>query len=106
MNTSGLTPVGRAVLVLPYEVAKLSDTIAIPETANERLNAVEQRAVVIAIGATAWFDEPVPRAQPGDHVLISRYAGFVAKPEIALDGKTYRLVKDIDIFCRITPKEK
>ncbi len=106
VNTSGLTPAGRCVLVLPYETAQLmSDTIVIPRPAGERLALVEQRAVLIEVGETAWHDEPKPRAAPGDHVLISRYAGFVAAGDLTLDGKPYRLVKAIDIFCKITPKE-
>ncbi len=103
-HSSGLLPVGRAVLVKPYEPKKLSMTIAIPDSAKERLSMVEQRAVVIAVGGSCWHDEPAPRALPGHHVLIAKYSGFTAGEEVTLDGEIYRLVNDRDIFCRIKPQ--
>ena len=60
---------------------------------------VEQRAVVVEVGPACWPDEPA-RAQPGDRVLISKLAGYLAKGPA--DGKLYRLVNDRDIFAKIT----
>jgi len=99
-NTSGWEPSGRAVLIKPYEPEKLSTTIAIPETVRNRLEMVEQFAVVVAIGENAWHDEPVPRAKVGDHVIVTRYAGFILSEEHTEDGETYRVVNDRDIFMR------
>jgi co-chaperonin GroES (HSP10) len=99
MNTSGLMPVGRAVLVQPYEPEKESSVIVMPDSVEARLRIVEQRAIVIAVGPTCWEDEKVPRAMPGDKVLITGYAGYMAKgPK---DGQQYRLINDKDIFARI-----
>lgn len=98
-NTSGLLPVGRAILVKPYEPEKVSSIIEIPDMVNDRLRTIEQRAVVIAIGPAAWLDEPVPRAKTGDKVLLSQFSGHMAKG--TADGEQYRFVNDKDIFAQI-----
>lgn len=98
-NESGLEPVGRAVLVTTYEPERKAGLIVIPEAAQDRSRMAEQRAVVVAIGPAAWEDEKVPRAKPGDKVLITNFAGMMAKG--TKDGKSYRIVNDRDIFCKI-----
>lgn len=98
MNTSGLAPLGRAVLVSTYEPERKDSLIALPEFVQERGAAVETRALVVDVGPACWPDEPA-RAKPGDKVLISKLAGFVAKG--TRDGKIYRFVNDRDIFARI-----
>ena len=98
-NMSGLKPLGRAVLVEYYEPERKSGMIHIPETVQDRVNAVEQRARVVEVGPACWPDEP-PRAKPGDYVLISRMAGYQTKGP--RDGQSYRLVNDRDIFAGIT----
>lgn len=99
MNKSGLKPLGRAVLVEPYEPEVKKSVIELPETVRERTAMVETRAVVLDVGPAAWDDERTPRAMVGDKVLISKFAGVMVKG--ITDGKTYRLVNDRDIFCRI-----
>jgi len=99
LNKSGLSPLGRAVLVEPYEPEIRKSIIAIPETVKERTAMVETRAVVLDIGPEAWIDERNPRAIPGDKVFLSKFAGVIVKG--TKDGKSYRLVNDNDIFCRI-----
>lgn len=99
MNVSGLKPLGHAVLVEPYEPEMKKGLIVMPETAKERSAMVETRAIVIEAGPAAWIDEPAPRAKPGDKVLISKFAGAMATG--TQDGKTYRIVNDRDIYCRI-----
>jgi chaperonin GroES len=95
-NTSGHLPVGRAVLVKPYEPEKMSSLIAIPDSMKERTTMLEQRAVVLAIGPSCWHDEPVPRADVGDHVVVTKFAGYHL---VGDDGQTYRLINDRDIFA-------
>lgn len=99
-NPSGLQPRGRAVLVRTYEPTVHSGIIAIPQSAQERLQMVEQRAVVLDIGDSAWHDEPNPRAKVGDKVLFTKFAGYMAVGPA--DGETYRLINDRDIFAVIT----
>ena len=99
-NNSGLDPRGVAVLIRPYEPERAGSRIVIPESVQGRMNMVDNRAVVIAVGPNAWHDEPSPRAEVGDKVLVTKFAGFMATGP--RDGIQYRLVNDRDIFCAIT----
>lgn len=98
-NTSGLKPLGRAVLVRMYEPERKHSPIVMPEAVQERTDMVNQRAIVIEAGAAAWDDESTPRAKPGDKVLVTKFAGYMATG--TADGQKYRLVNDRDIFCSI-----
>lgn len=97
-NTSGLKPLGRAVLVKHYEEEKKESLIEIPDIVKDRTLMVEQRAVVIEVGPACWPDEP-PRARVGDKVMISNMAGYMVRG--TKDGQRYRFVNDRDIFCQI-----
>ena len=99
MNNSGLSPVGRAVLVQPYEPEKKSSLIEVPDFVQDRMRTVDQRVVVVDIGPAAWADEAVPRARIGDKVLVSAFSGYMAKG--TKDGQQYRFVNDKDIFAVI-----
>ena len=99
MNPSGLKPVGRAVLVEPYEPEIKKSMLALPPSVKERTSMVETRAIILDIGPAAWEDESTPRAKIGDKVLISKFAGVMAVG--IKDGKQYRIVNDRDIFCRL-----
>jgi co-chaperonin GroES (HSP10) len=103
-NKSGLIPLGVAVLIKPYEPERKGALIEIPDSVQGRMAMVEVRAVVVAVGPNAWHDEPVPRAAVGDKVLVTKFAGFTAKGP--LDGQSYRLVNDRDLFCRIKDEEE
>lgn len=98
-NESGLTPLGHAVLVQPYEPEVKSGLLHIPEEVKRNMHAADQRAIVIAVGPNAWSGEGFARAVPGDRVLVTKYAGYFTSQ--TKDGKPYRLVNDKDIFCRI-----
>ena len=100
-NQSGLTPLGQAVLLEPYtaEQSVKSTIIEIPVSAKDRMVMAEQRAIVIAVGPEAWKDETEARAEPGDHVMVSAYAGQLTTGP--LDGKLYRVINSRDIFLRI-----
>ena len=99
-NNSGLDPRGVAVLIRPYDVKPKGGLIELPPEVAARQTMIENQAVVIAIGPSAWHDEPEPRAKVGERVLVTKFAGFMATgPK---DGKSYRLVNDRDIFCALT----
>lgn len=102
INTSGLKPLGRAVLVEPYEPERVNSIIEIPDIVKDKTIAADTRVVVIEIGEACWPDEP-PRAKVGDKVLISKFAGFVAVG--TADNKRYRFINDRDVFAQIV-KEK
>lgn len=97
-NTSGLKPLGRAVLVKPYEPERKESLIVIPDSVQERGAAVDSRVVVVEVGPACWPDEP-QRAKPGDKVFVSKLAGFIARG--TADGELYRVVNDRDIFLQI-----
>ena len=99
INNSGLKPLGRAVLIQPYEPERISSIIALPDEVQGRLQMVEQRAIVVAVGASAWSDESEARAKPGDKVLVAQFSGYMALG--TSDGKQYRFVNDRDIFAAI-----
>lgn len=102
-NESGLVPKGRAVLVKPLEVEKKNSLIELPPTVRGRMDMVETKVEVIAIGPECWKDETQPRAQVGDIVLITAFAGAMAAgPK---DGKTYRLINDRDIYCGVEEEQ-
>ena|SRR5271168_3331397 len=98
INKTGLHPKGVAVLVEPYEPEILSTILAIPDSVREGLSVLENRVRVIEVGPFAWSDEPQPRAKPGDVVMITKHAGFVAT---GADEKLYRMVNARDVFCEI-----
>jgi co-chaperonin GroES (HSP10) len=99
INESGLKPLGRAVLVRPYEPEVRSSILHIPDSVRENQQMVEQRAVVVEVGDHCWCDEPTPRAKAGDKVLVSKFAGFMARG--TRDGEQYRFINDRDIFAVI-----
>lgn len=74
--------------------------IELPYDVQNRMAMVDNRAVVVEVGQSAWDDEVAPRAVPGDKVLVTKFAGFMATGPA--DGQMYRLVNDRDIFCAIT----
>lgn len=102
-NTSGLKPLGQAVLVKPYEPEMQVGRIVIPTSVRTGMAAVEQRAVVVEVGPEAWSKESAPRAAPGDKVLVSKWAGHLAVGPA--DGEQYRLINANDVFARITEEQ-
>jgi len=103
-NTSGLQPLGTAVLVKPYKVEAVSaGGIIIADEAVKRDQLAEQKAMVIEAGPRAWFAEGAPRAIPGDRIFFSKWAGYSTKGPA--DGEEYRVVNDSDIFMKITQGE-
>ncbi len=119
-NSSGLDPRGVAVLIKPYEPERKGGQIVLPDNVAGRMSMVDQRAVVVAIGPSAWKEEghwepvlwgllrrwvQIPRANVGDRVLVTKFAGFMAGEGITEDKQQYRLVNDRDIFCAITHEE-
>jgi len=99
MNKSGLRPLGRAVLVKPYVPERAASIIELPDFVEAQSSSLEQRAIVVELGRSAYCDEPEPRCKVGDLVLISKFAGHMAKG--TADDEQYRFVNDRDIFAAI-----
>lgn len=99
MNNSGIRPVGRAVLLKSYQPERASSVIALPPGVQENSVALEARATVVAIGPYAWHDEPGPRCDVGQKVMVSQFAGKILRGP--LDDELYRLINDRDIYAVI-----
>ena len=102
-NKSGITPCGRAVLLKSYQPERKSSVIALPASVQQNDLALEARAEVIAIGPTAWCDEPRPRCKVGDRVMVAQMAGKILLGP--LDDQWYRLINDRDIYATIEEKQ-
>jgi co-chaperonin GroES (HSP10) len=101
-NTSGVSPLGRAVLVKYYTPERKESVIFVPESVRKGEVLIEQRATVVEVGPACWPDEP-PRAKVGERVLIAAMSGYALKGPA--DGQLYRIVNDRDIFARIDHEE-
>ena len=98
-NPSGLRPLGRAVLLEPYDPETKKSILIIPESAKEGRQMREIRGIVLAVGPECWVDAREARARPGDKVMVSRFCGVILTGPA--DGRTYRMVNDEDIYCAI-----
>jgi chaperonin GroES len=96
MNKSGYKPVGHKVLVKPFDVEEVSPGGIVLFTADEQKKEemAQTQGQIVAIGPTAWADQPDPWASIGDKVLFGKYAGQYIDGE---DGVRYRLLDDLNI---------
>ena len=87
-----IKPLADRVLVAPAEVEqKTAGGIIIPDTAKEK----PQKGTVIAAGP-GKKDEPMT-VKVGDTVLYGKYSGT----ELQLEGETYLIMKESDIYAII-----
>jgi len=107
-NPSGLSPVEYKVVVLQDTIEeKTEGGIYLPQDTRDKKQMGEVNGTLIACGGLAFFEgldgmwpDPVP--EPGDRVLVSKYAGFFFEGK---DGKMYQCCQDKDILG-IWEKEK
>ena len=87
-----IRPLADRVLVAPAEAEqKTAGGIIIPDTAKEK----PQKGTVVAVGP-GKKDEPIT-VKEGDIVLYGKYSGT----ELQLDGETYLIMKESDIYAII-----
>ncbi len=92
MATLNIKPLAdRVVLEAAPAEEKTSGGIIIPDTAKEK----PQRGIVVAVG-DGKKDEPMT-VKVNDQVLYGKYAGT----EITIEGKSYLIMKESDIFAII-----
>ena len=85
-----IKPLADRVLVKPAEAEqKTAGGIIIPDTAKEK----PQKGTVIAVGP-GKKDEPMT-VKVNDTVLYGKYSGT----ELQLDGETYLIMKESDIYA-------
>ena len=92
----GIKPTGHMLLVLPVEVEVItkSGIVLATATQTQRESMAQTEAEVIALGNTAYSDQPVPWCRVGDQVVFARYAGTICQGK---NGKTYSLINDLDV---------
>lgn len=97
-NHSGIYPVGHRVLILPEQIEEKTEAGIILHTvsqkAREEMAQIEGK--VIAIGTTAYSDQPIPWCCVGDKVIIGKYSGLIYDGK---DGQKYRVINDLDIVA-------
>ena len=96
MNKSGIKPAGHILLVLPDEVetTTASGIVLASPGQLQREEMAQTEATVIELGNTAYQDQISPWCEIGDRVIFAKYAGTVSKGR---DGRTYRLINDLDV---------
>lgn len=100
-NTSGIEPVEFNCVFLPEKVEeKTASGIFLPEQHTEREQHASVQGVMVAASPLAFTYETWPEGvrppQPGDKVLIAKYAGTMVT---GTDGQDYRIIKDKDILA-------
>lgn len=96
LNKSGLTPVGTTVLILPVEIEEQTKGgIVLPEISRDRESQAQTYATIVAVGQLFCYDEPFPRARPGQLIKINRFAGHI---HIGEDEKEYRSIDDKEVL--------
>ena len=100
----GNRPTGHMLLVLPVEVevTTRSGIVLATATQSQRESMAQTEAEVVALGNTAYSDQPVPWCQVGDKVVFAKYAGTICQGN---DGKTYRLINDLDVKAILETSE-
>ncbi|MDE2097562.1 MAG: co-chaperone GroES [Patescibacteria group bacterium] len=102
-NTSGITPCGHRILVLPEEVeTKTKSGIILHDKLAEREEMAQIRGTVIEVGGDSYQDTPTVWCQAGDRILFAKYAGLVYDGQ---DGKKYRVINDLDVVAKETGNE-
>jgi len=104
-NKSGFIPIGSRVLVKPEKVEeKTAGGIILPDASLDKVKAIMQKAVVIAVGDMAFkFDlngelkTHSDRPSIGEVVRIIKYAGDEI---VGDDDELYKLVNDTDILAK------
>ena len=99
-NTSGIRPCGHRVLILPEQVKKQTESGIIlgSETQMEREALAQMYGLVIAVGDTAYADQPAPWCKEGDRVSFAKYSGLRYE---GVDGLQYRCINDLDIVSLV-----
>jgi co-chaperonin GroES (HSP10) len=100
INTSGITPVGHRILVKPEEMNEVTESgIIIAKDTIDKERLAQMRGVVIAIGGTAYADQPEPWCKVGDVITFGKYSGLIYKGKETKDNQEYRVINDLDVVC-------
>jgi chaperonin GroES len=108
-NTSGVNPLGDAVLVKPdNDLPTKHGILEIPQSIVDRHSMAQTYGILIAWGPTAFkFEEKeygvTYQPKVGQRMMFSKYGGIIVKGE---DGKQYRMFKDGDLLAEVSENIK
>jgi len=100
-NTSGVVPLGRAVLLMMTETSLKSEIIVLPDGTKSRQAMLDSEGIVIAMGPLCGVGEPGEdgcRCKVGDRVVVAAMSGSM---RIGADKRLYRIVNHRDIYARL-----
>lgn len=101
LNTSGISPTGHYILILPDEVKEKTEggLILVRETIEQKERETT-RGTLVAVGHIGWaeFGNGDAWAEVGDHVCYGKYAGRAMD---GVDGEKYVLANCEDILAVI-----
>jgi co-chaperonin GroES (HSP10) len=100
MSEHGITPRGHRILVLPDEVETKTKSGIITSTGIQvmREELAQVDGIVVEMGNTCFSDQPEAWCKVGDRIVFGKYSGII---RIGKDGKTYRIVNDLDVVATI-----
>lgn len=98
-NPTDIYPKGHRLLVMMDPVAETEKggVIVKPTELIRREEMAQTDGTLVACGPFAWGDMPMPQAQPGQRVVISKYAGILREH----NETKYRIIEDIEITATI-----
>ncbi len=104
-NNSGLIPHHVKAVVLPDQIETVTKG-GIHLTDKQKSDDAYKQiyGTLVAVGKNAFYDWDGDCPKVGDRVCIGSYTGRIVESRI--DGKTYRLLEDRDIWTSITFGEK
>lgn len=95
INSSGLHPLGRAVLIWPLETGLKTTKIHLPDTVKQRQLILDTAGWVVEMGSECYRDEGGVRCKVGDPVIIAAMSGSMRDGK---DGVLYRFVNHRDVY--------
>lgn len=88
-------PTGNKVVVRVKDVEEVTESgIIISKGQLQKEQAGEMCGTLVALGPTAWHDQPVAWAQIGDRVKFPKFAGWMHSDSTG----DYRVMHDLDII--------
>lgn len=95
INSSGLHPLGRAVLIWPLETGLKTTKIQLPATVKERQMVLDTVGWVVEMGTDCDQDSGGLRCKVGDPVIVAALSGSMREGK---DGVIYRFVRHLDVY--------
>lgn len=102
INTSGITPRGHRLLILPDTVSeKVNGIVVMAPTELKREQMAQTEGTVVEVSAGCWqggqfAPGELAWCQVGDRIIFAKFAGLQSQ---GADKKIYRLINDEDVVA-------